>query len=307
MNIILLSIFSASIFSLEGLGQEQVSFIYPFYGNLSLARIEISLRPEWNVLNEGKNIRGIFWTNPFYLDTKIPVHKRFTISFGTRERFSQVFDIYSVTNGLDMYVQGRGGIEEIYLQFNQCFNIAEIFCRGSYLYGNSREVWQYTIGGYSIADTFFYKNSGEIFSAGLKFLVFSIFYEGMGKLKVLKSIDTTYNLPGVLGTGLEYRFKDWEYILSIEHTFTDYFNPVNRFKIHVQKRNLGLYYAYNPWYIKGITEHRAGFSIPISIRNSGVILLNPAFGVRSKDSLKEFVFIPELKLVLEELFARRKK
>jgi len=308
MNTILLSIFTASVFSIEGLGQEQGIFRTPFYGDLNIAQIEFSLKPEFNILNKGSNFRGVFWTNPFLLNLKIPVYKGLVFSFGSQERFNQSFDIYSEIENLKMYVEGRGGIEEIYFQLNQRLKIVEVFFRGSYLYGSAREVWNYTIGGYSISDTFSYRNSGRIFSAGLQLFIISCYYEGLGRLNMEKTQnDTTYNLPQVLGIGIEYRFKEWDVRLFYEHSFGDDTNPVNRFKMAGEKNNIGFSYAYNPWYLNGINEHTISFSYRWGLKNFAKILINPDMSLRIKGDLREFVFMPEFRFVLEEVFARRKK
>ncbi|MEO0123796.1 MAG: hypothetical protein ABIL69_07310 [candidate division WOR-3 bacterium] len=308
MNIVLLSIFTASVFSIEGLGQEQGIFRTPFYGDLNIAQIEFSLRPEFNMLNKGSDFRGIFWTNPFSLNMKIPVYKGLVFCFGSKERYNQSFDIYSKVDKLDMYVQGRGGIEEIYLQLNHRVNFAEIFFSGSYLYGSSREIWNYTIGSYSISDTFSYRNNGRVFSAGLKLFILSCYYEGLGRLSMEKSQnDTTYNLPQVLGLGIEHTLKDWNGALLFEYLFGEGINTVYRFKIIGGKDNLVLSYSYNPWYLSGIKEHSVGLIYKFGFKNFGKISIKPDISIRIKGELREFVFIPEFRLTLEEVFARRKK
>ncbi len=308
MNIIILSIFTASVFSIEGLGQEQNIFQAPFCKQLNIAQIEFSLKPEINILNKGSDFRGIFWTNPFSLNMKIPVYKGLIICFGTKERYNQSFDIYSIIDGLDMYVQGRGGVEELYFQLNQRLDIAEIFFRGSYLYGSSREIWNYTIGSYSISDTFLYRNNGRIFSAGLQLFMVSCYYEGLGRLNMEKSQkDTTYNLPQVLGLGIEHRLKNYDGGLLFEYLFGEGINTVYRFKIIGGKDNIHFSYSYNPWYLSGIKEHSVGLVFKIGFKNFAKISINPDASLRVKGALREFVFIPECRLVLEEVFARRKK
>lgn len=308
MNTILLIIFSASVFSIEGLGQEQTIFNTPFYGDLKLARIEFSLKPEFNLLNENSDFRALFWTNPFFYGLKIPIYRGLTISFGNLERYNQTFDIYGKIDSLEIYAQGRGGIEELYIQLNQKIDMAEFFFRGAYLYGSSREIWNYTIGGYSISDTFSYKNNGWISSAGLKLYLFSFYYEGLGRLKMQKSnIDTTYNLPQLLGAGIEHRFKDWTIALFFEHLSGEGFNGLERFKIMTKKERFGLHCSYNPWYIGDIREYLIGGSFRMGIKNFATISLNISFGMRTKETLREFTFIPELNLILEEIFARRRK
>ncbi|MGB9721735.1 MAG: hypothetical protein ACPL28_09685 [bacterium] len=307
MNSILLCLFTASVFSIEGLGQNQAIFKTPYYGNVSIAQIDFSVKPEFSFLNEGSDVRSLFWTNPFSLSMRMPVYKGLVFSLGSVERFNQAFDIYGENEALKLYVMGRGGIEELYVQLNQKISVAEVFFRGSYLYGSSKEIWRYTMGDYSIADTFFYRNKGEIFCAGLKLFMFSCFYEGLGKLCMEKSnIDTTYDLPQVLGFGFENNFRNFVFSVLFEHSFGAN-STINRFKGAVKKENFGFSYAYNPWYLEGITEHLLGFSGEIHLGNFALICFNPELGIRLKGTLREFAFSPELKLTLEEVFARRKK
>lgn len=308
MALILLITINASVFSVAGLGQEQAVFQTPFFGPRSLAQIEFCLRPEFNLLNKGNDFRGLFWTNPFYLDMEIPIYQGMVFSFGSRERFNQSFDIYSEREGLEMYVQGRGGVEEIYFQLNQRVNYVEFFFRGSYLYGNSREIWRYTIGDYSIADTFFYKHKGQIFSAGLKLFMISAFFEGLGSLDMTKPmIDTTYDLPQVLNLGLEHKVSEWKFSVLFEHSFWNNGTRVNRVKGTVEKKNFSLSYAFNPWYINNVQEHLLTISLKLPLANFASISFNSDTGVRISGSLREFVFSPRINLTLEEVFARRKK
>lgn len=308
MTLILFIFINASVFSIEGLGREHAIFQTPFLGPRSLARIEFCLRPEFNLLNKEKDFRGLFWTNPFYLNMEIPIYQGMVFSLGSRERFNQSFDIYAEAEDLDMYVQGRGAVEEIYCQLNQRLNIVEFFFRGSYLYGNSREIWRYTMGDYSIADTFFYRHKGQVFCGGVKLFMISAFFEGLGSLVMEKSAcDTTYDLPQVLSFGLEHNFLEWKFSAIFEHSFWNNGNKVNRIKGTAEKKNLGLSYAYNPWYIDNVQEHLLAISLKIPLTNFAMLTLNSDAGLRIKGSLREFVFLPEFKLTLEEIFARRKK
>lgn len=308
MSLILMLSISASVFSLEGLGQEQAVFQTPFMGLKHHARIEFYLKPEFNLLNKGKDFRGLFWTNPFYLSMEIPVYQEMVFSFGWRERFNQVCDIYSETEELNIHVQGRGGIQELYCQLNQRLNFAEFFFRGSYLYGNSREIWKFTIGDYSVADTFYYRNKGQVFCAGLKLFMISGFFEGLGKLDVEKAeIDTTYNLPKVLNLGFKHKFSDWTFSVMFEHSFWSDGNRVNRFKGTLEGRNFGFSYAYNPWYINNVQEHLLRIYLNIQLTNFATVSINSEMGIRAKGSFREFVFSPVMRFALEEIFARRKK
>ncbi len=221
----------ASVFSVQGLGEEKVIFKEPFLGELDTARIEFSIRPEFNILNENKDLRGIFWTNPFFFGLRVPLYRSLIFSIGNIERFAQSFDIYSVKEPLTTYVKARGGIEEIYFQFNQRIKSFEALLRGSYLFGSSYEVWNYIIDDYSIADTFNYRYKGWIFCAGLKIFFFSFVYEGMGSVNMERNAgDTTYRLPQVFNIGVEHSFKDWKLGIIFEHSSWKGGNNTNRLK-----------------------------------------------------------------------------
>ncbi len=308
MGIFLLMCFSASVFSIEGLGQERGLFKEPFLGTINYGRIEFLLKPEFTFINSNSQVRGLYWTNPFCLSMKIPVYRGLIFSFGNLERFDQSFDIYAEKDMLSIHATGRGGIEEIYLQMNQQFNFAEIFFRGSYLYGSAREIWEYQIGNYSIADTFLYKNKGRVFCAGLRLFLFSCYYEGLGILATEKpSSDTTYELPRVLGFSIAQTTRDWDLGVFIEYLNTENNDKTVRFKISANKRNLGFNYSYSPWYLAGIREYSFAVFVRIPLGKYARISFSPDMHLRTKDSLREFAFAPVMQLTLEEIFARRKK
>ncbi|MEO0215945.1 MAG: hypothetical protein ABIL14_02900 [candidate division WOR-3 bacterium] len=307
MNALLLSLISASVFAIEGFGEERAIFQQTFLGDLKTARIEFTLNPEFNLISEEKKFRCLFWTNPFYLSLKVPVYKGLSLSLGNLERFNQVYDIYSERELLKIYTKSRGGIEEVYLQVNQWLNFTEIFFRGSFLFGSSFEVWNYTIGDYTIADTFSYKYKGQIYSAGLKVLFLTVYYEGLGSIDMERSSgDTTYKLAQVIGFGLEKDVNTWDYSLSLEHSVWIDRN-INRIRLMVEKDIYSFSYNYNPWYLKEIKEHRIGLGMGIPFKNLGKISFDFNGAIRTKGNLWEFVISPQLRLTLEEIFSRRKK
>lgn len=301
-------LFSASVFSIERLGQERMTFKDPFLGELRNAQIEFTLQPEFNILNQERDFRVIFWTNPFYFALKLPVYKGLAFSLGSFERLNQSFDIYHQEGMLDMYVQGRGGVEEIYLKFNQRTNFAEIFLSGSYLYGSSREVWNYTIGDYSNADTFLYNYQGRIVSGGVKLFFLSLFYETLGKLdRKMGDYDTTYNLPQVVGIGVIHSFSNLRCGLSFERAIWEGGNTVNRLKGNLVKGDLKISSGYNPWYIKGVREYFLDIGLERRFKTIGYFTFQLNNSVRFKESLREFAITPQLKLILLEIFGRRRK
>ncbi len=307
MNILLLSIISASVFSIEGLGEERVTFREAFFGELKTARIEFVVSPEVNIISEEKRLRGLFWTNPFSLSLKVPIYKGLSVSFGNLEHFNQVFDIYSERGLVNIYAHSRGSIEEVYLQVNQWFNLAEVFFRGSLLFGGSFEVWDYTIGDYTIADTFNYKYKGQIFGTGLKVSFFSLYYEGLGSIDMERTTsDTNYKLSQVIGLGVGKRINSLNYELLIEHSVWDT-SSINRIKAVFEKDIYSFAYAYNPWYLKGIKEDCLGLGVRLPFKNLGRFSFHFHCALRKKNNLQEFVIIPQLKLTLEEIFSRRRK
>jgi len=309
MALILMAIINASIFSIDGIGEDLSIFRTPFTEVYRMAHIEFTLSPEFSVLNEGGNFRGIFWTNPFNFSFTVPITKGFVFGVGNLERLSQSFDIYFEENELEMHVVGDGGIEEIYANLNNNFGLGEIAVRGSYLFGNSWEIWDYSVGDYHLVDSMLYKYHGKIFCGGLKFNLFSLSYECFGDIVMEKAnADTTINLPERLSIGLTPDLFGGKISLLFEHSFwggnNSYTSP-NRFKIGFTKRNLSIHYFFNPWYLSEVTEHGLIVSLATPIRNLGSLTLNLKTSLKSKGSIREFKIIPQFQLTLEEIFSRR--
>ena len=105
MNLILLVLVNASIFSIDGLGQDMSVFRIPFLDVYERARIEFSLKPEYNILNEDGEFRGKFWTNPFNFSFASPVTKGFVLGLGNLQRFDQTFDVYYDRDDLEIYLE----------------------------------------------------------------------------------------------------------------------------------------------------------------------------------------------------------
>jgi hypothetical protein len=312
MGLILLAIINASVFSIGGLGEDLSVFSSSFTDVYELARIDFSLKPEFNVLNKDGDFRAIFWSNPFNFSITAPVTKGFIVGCGNLERFNQSFDVYYEHDELNMHVNGEGGIEEFYVNLSNNFKVGEIALRGSYLFGNASEVWNYTIGDYYLVDSFQYKYHGKIFCGGLRIKFVSVFFETFGDIIMEKQdSDTTIDLPQRLSISLNPEIFKGKVNVIYEHsfwsdTYGDYRSP-HRFRISFQKQRLGVGYMYNPWYLKNITEHGLDFSFDIPIHRLGSITLNLCCALRNKDSLREIKFLPEIKLTLKEIFARRRR
>jgi len=321
MGTLLIFLINASIFSLGGIGEDNSIFKDPFLGIRGKAQIEIALRPEINILNKGSDFRGLFWTNPFTLSLTIPIAKGFIFGVGNQTRFTQSFDIYFSEDNLDMHLKGKGGIEEVYVNLNNDFGVGEVALRGSYLLGNASEIWHYYIANYYLVDSFLYRYEGKIFCAGLKLRakeLFNIhlFCEGFGDVVMERqNSDTTIDLPTRVSLGIVPRQKilGGTLALSLERSFWPDDNQVNafrspyRFKLGISKEKFGVSYFFNPWYLEDITEHGIDILLVTPIRRVGALTFELGLSLKNKGSLRELRISPEMKLVLTELFARRKK
>lgn len=312
MGFVLIVLLNASIFSINGIGEDLGVFRTPFLELDRRASIEFTLQPEFNVLNEGGDFRSIFWTNPFEFTFTVPLTKRFIFSVGNYERYSQSFDVYLEEDELMIHLIGKGGIGEIYANLNNDFKIGKIAFRGSYLFGNPWEIWDYSIGDYYLTDTFFYKYRGRIFSGGLQINIVSVSYEFLGSIVMEKeNFDTTITLPERLSIGVNPPLFGGAISLLYEHSFwrtgdnLNYISP-NRFKIGFIKKRVAVNYFFNPWYLEDVTEHGVNFSLTTPIKNLGTVTLNICCSLRNKDSLREFKIIPGLKFTLNEIFGLRR-
>lgn len=312
LSLLLLALINASVFSVNGLGEDMSVFQAPFINTSKLTHIEFTMRPEFNILNRDNEFRGLFWTNPFHFNIRVPVVKGFLFNLGNCERYAQSFDIYLERSNLQIHLEGAGGVEEAYLGVGYHFDSGEFVVRTSYLFGRASEIWHYYISDYSIADTFLYKYSGRIFSAGLKIKALSFVYETAGKLSLEKSSqDTSFDLSQRLQIGLAPWFNQ-ETGLGIiyEYAFwpgdADY-SSAHRFKLRFSKAHWNLTYWFNPWYLESVTEHGLGLGLKLPIKRVGMVQLSLNSALRTKRGLREIKVIPEIKLIIRELFIKRQK
>ncbi len=306
---IILFIVRASVFSIGGLGQDHSVFDQPLIDIGKTSELSLLLRPEISLLNEGMDIRSVFWTNPFFFRLSVPVNPSLQFSIGNQERFNQDFDVYYEEENLRMHLQGRGSVEEIngtvqfsYRSFRSAF-------RAGYLFGNSREVWDYFIGDYSLVDTFNYNYQGHILSGGIQFKFISAVFEGLGNLDIIKpSSDTSFNMPTRLCLKIAPGFLNGNAMMAIEKSLWDdpFLSPL-RFQIGYRKAAYYVTYMYNPWYLEDITEHGVGIYWRVPVSKMGVVNLNLNIALRNKGELREFCITPQLKLEVNEFFTRRKK
>ncbi len=311
MNCFLIAIllFRASVFSLDGLGEDRSVFEQPLIDIENTARISLLLRPEFSLLNEGMEFRSIFWTNPFNFRLSVPVSPDLKISIGNQERFNQDFDLYYREGDLTMHTRGAGSIDEV----NGTVQVSSgSLCgslRAGYLWGNAREIWNYYVGGYSLVDTFNYKYQGYVFSGCFQYEFLSLAGEGLGRIQMAKSsVDTTFDLPRRLTLRAAPRFLDGNAIVILEKTIWDapFLSPL-RFRIGFGKESYQFTYSYNPWYLEGISEHGVDLRQRIAVSKSGVIDLQFGIALRNRGELREFCVTPQIRLEVNEFFTRRKR
>jgi hypothetical protein len=307
MNIFIFLI-GASVFSVGGMGEDKAVFQLPFYGPQNKAQLQFFLKPEFDITTENGDFRGRFWTNPFIVNLQIPVRDRILISAGNAERFDQSSDIYLHRDPLTMHLRAEGGMEEIRGQVNFNLPIAEIFGRGSYLFGGAREIWQYEMGDYSTVDTFSSAYYGSVFCAGLRFRFAAVAYEGLGRVTMARTQDdTSFDIPRRLTIGLTPVFGNYQLKFIFEHSFWNGYDSPNRVQVGLTRAGYHFAYSFNPWYYHGINEHGLSVTRSISIKKIGFIGLDLQASYRSRGGLKEFKIVPEFKLTLEEIFSRRQK
>ena len=311
MTILLTFLVSASIFSVNGIGEDLSAFRMPFLKTKNIGQIGFTIDPEYTMLNQEGDFRGIFWTNPVKLSLTVPIVHGFSIMIGNDERFNQSYDVYLQDSSLEIHTVAEGGIEELYAGLNKSIGPIDIVLTGSYLFGNAWEIWNHSISGYTIVDTFSYRYRGRIFSFGLKHSLLSVGYEGFGRTRMIKLAEDTLmiDLPQRISVGVYPRMREWLLGVIYEHSAWDessYDSP-HRFRISAQRGVLGFGLSYNPWYIKDVTEYCLDFDYAIPLRNVGSAQLRMTFALREKDGLREFKFAPKLTFVLNELFVRRRR
>lgn len=308
---LIIALIGASVFSLNGLGEDMSVFRMPFTGIGSNTVISFHLKPEFTILNQGSDYRGIFWTHPFQFSLTAPIGKGFAVGFGNLERFDQSFDVYYQEDALDIYLEGAGGIDELYGTVANVFPAGEIVIRGSYLFGNATEIWQYSMGGYQLVDTFDYSYRGKAVCIGLRVKFISACYE-IGDVTVERpSTDTSLTLPQRLSLGVTPEIFGGRASLVFERAFwpgdSDHAD-CNRVKLGFHKKRIGVSYQFNPWYMGDITEHGVVFDYQVPLmRGAGSVSLQLGCMLRHKDDLNEFSISPGIHLTLRELFARRRK
>ena len=309
--ILIITLFTASVFSLNGLGEDMSVFRSPFTNIGTSTNISMRLKPEFTILNQGSDFRGIFWTHPFQFSLTAPISNGFAIGLGNLERFDQSFDVYFQENALNIYLDGDGGVDELYATVAKVFPAGEIALRGSYLFGNAEEIWQYSMGGYELIDTFSYSYRGKAFCIGLRLMFFSASFE-TGDMKVETATrDTSLTLPARLSFGLTHNVFVGRANLVFERSFWpeyDDYQDCNRLKLGFHRKRTGISYHFNPWYMGGITEHGVtlDYQMPL-MRGAGTVALQLGCLLRHKDDLYEWSISPGIQLTIRELFARRRK
>ncbi|UCD19560.1 MAG: hypothetical protein JSU64_00020 [candidate division WOR-3 bacterium] len=314
--LLLTCLIGSSAFSIAGIGEDLSIFRMPFVRRDNVTRIGFTLSPEYALLSQSGEYRGVFWTNPFKISFSVPISHGFSLVLGNLERYNQCFDIYRQDSALQVHALGEGGIEEIYGGLNKQLGPFDVMVTGSFLFGNTWEIWTYNIGAYSLVDTFNYRYRGRIFSIGFRHNIFAVAYEGLGELRMVYiGEDTTViELPQRLSIGIYPRIGEWPLGIVYERSFwqsdawhdSTYCSP-HRFKLMARRNAFGLAYYFNPWYIDGVSEHGIEVDFAVPLRNVGVANAKMGFAMRARDGLTEFKFVPKLTFVFNEIFARRRK
>ncbi|MBE0433577.1 hypothetical protein IBX73_08960 [candidate division WOR-3 bacterium] len=311
LNILSAFLINASVFSVGGIGEDVSVFRAPLVSRDNITRIGFALDPEYTLLNQAGEFRGIFWTNPLKLSLAVPVTHGFSLMVGNLERFNQCFDVYLESGALQVHTVGQGGIEEVYGGLKKTLGPVDIMATGSYLFGSAREIWTYSIETYRLVDTFSYRYQGQIFNLGLRHQMFSVFFEGLGEVrKITMPSDTALiDLPERLSIGIYARAGELPFGFVYERSFwnDEVYDSPNRFKAMVSRGGLGLAYYYNPWYLGAVTEHAIDVDFAIPLRDVGAANVKLVFALRSKEGVREMRFVPKLTFVLNEIFARRRK
>jgi hypothetical protein len=311
MSIIIAFLINASIFSIGGIGEDLGIFHDPFMQGSHLARLGFTVSPEYMLLHDSGDFRGVFWSNPIKLSLAVPLIHGFGVMVGNRERFNQCFDVYLEDSSLQIHALGEGGVEELYAGLSKRLGDFELATSGSFLFGSAWEIWTHSIGSYSLVDTFSYRYRGRIFSFGLKHELFSVVYESFGRVRMIYMPEETtmIDLPERLSVGIYPKIAGWPLGAVYEHSFwsdTTFESP-NRFKVFMNRSNVSLTYYFNPWYFNDVTEHGLVFEFGIPLRNIGSVSILMDFAMRSRDGLRELLVKPQLTFVLNELFALRRK
>jgi hypothetical protein len=311
MNFMILFLTSASLFSIDGLGQDMSAFQTPFMYIGKYTRIEFTVRPEWTLLRQGSDIRSVFWSNPFQFYITAPVYRGFAIAAGNRERFNQNFDVRRANDDLRLHVISRGGVEEVFGSVGYGLPLGEFVVQGSYLFGNTYETWDYTIGDYNLVDTFLYKYTGEVFSAGFTTKYVSCYFETFGTLDMTRpSMDTTFDLPQRFGIGVHALVLGGHVSAGYEYSWwqEEYgFQNPHRFSIAYDRDTYGFGYRFSPWYLERVSEHGVDLSYKVPLPYLGMMRLHLDCAVRQTDNVQEFMIAPQIELSIRELFVKRRK
>lgn len=310
-SIFLAFLLNASVFSVNGIGEDLSVFRAPFLKTTTIGQLGFSIEPEYTLLAQDGDARGIFWTNPLKFKVSAPMVAGFSILAGNLERFSQSYDVYVQDSSLQIHALGEGGIEELYAGLNKRLGNFDIVATGSFLFGNAWEIWNYSISGYTIVDTFLYRYRGRIFNFGVRHSLFSVAYEGLGRTRMIKLEQDTVmiDLPQRLSIGAYPRVGKWSFGLVYGHSFwnNDNYDSPHRFRISANRGALGIAFMYNPWYIKDVNEYGVDVEYAIPLHNVGFAQLRMNVALRERGGVREFKFAPQLTLVLNELFVRRKR
>lgn len=311
MQIMIVLLTGASLFSIDGIGQDMSLFDTPFMYIGQYARIEFTVRPEWTLLRQDSDIRSIFWSNPFEFYITAPVYRGFAVAAGNRERFNQNFDVFLENEDLRLHVVSHGGVEEVFGGVGYGTGIGEIVLQGSYLFGNTSETWDYLIENYNLVDTLLYTYAGSVFSTGITTRYVSCYYESFGTLDMTRpSMDTTIDLPQRLGAGIHIPALGGRVSGGYEYSWwpQEYgFRNTHRLFIEYDRNRYKFGYRFNPWYLETVSEHGFDISYKIPLPYLGMMRLHLDCSLRQTDTVQEFMIAPQIELSIREMFVKRRK
>jgi len=311
MSVIIILLTSASLFSIDGLGQDMSVFQKPYLYIGKYARIEFVVRPEWTMLYTDGDVRSIFWSNPFHFFLTAPVYRGFGVGVGNQERYNQNVDVFLENDDLQLHMTSRGGVEEVFGTIGYRTKLGEIVIQGSYLFGKSSETWNYLIQNYNLVDTLLYSYTGHIFCTGIYSKYLYVYYETFGSLDMTKSsMDTSFTLPNRIGAGVHTMFANGRISAGYEYSWWEPqydFKNVHRFQLEYDQKKYSIGYTYKPWYLERVQEHGLDVSYKVPLPNLGTMRVHLELAYRETDNVQEFLIAPQIELSIRELFARRRK
>ncbi len=317
---------AASIFATRDLGEDLSAFRYNFYPPEPRSSMVFSISPYYNIAYKDQTARGTFWTNPFFFNLNLVLPFQSMFRFSLIPYFDQNFDIYTKIYTIGEYQFQRhtlslGSINEASLTLVKIWG-KKVLTGASFipLFGSSQEFWEFHLlnSGYTVTDTVIYQYTGIKYGGSLGYsgdhLMINSYAE-IGPDLNLKYTTTQRTERDKIGQPHRYGLitvfplKTNRGIMQVERSIwseEDQNSPI-RFKIGFITQKNSIYYAFNPWYIKGVNEHNLTFTRIFPIPKFGALITSMLFSVKSRNELYEFSLNPTLHLKFDEIFGLRRK